>query len=173
MNPFSFIKDKIYSIDKENISDDDKIEKIIRQFAIVCAAVAIQPIPFADIFILTPIQAFMGTRIAKIRGYNFSMQEVYKEIIGILGLSFLAQQTAIGLYKTILPFFGAFTTIPLVFLLTYSMGKVMNFYFASKTKGNEVSKDDLMKFFKDARKSAKKKFNKDEIKKEAQRMKED
>ena len=173
MNPFVFIKDKIYSIDKENISDDDKAEKIIRQFSIVCAAVAIQPIPFADIFILTPIQAFMGTRIAKIRGYNFSMQEVYKEIIGILGLSFLAQQTAIGLYKTILPFFGALTTIPLVFLLTYSMGKVMNFYFVSKTKGKELSKDDLMKFFKDARKNAKKKFNKDDIKKEAQKMKED
>lgn len=173
MNPFVFIKDKIYSIDKENISDDEKAEKIIRQFSIVCAAVAIQPIPFADIFILTPIQAFMGTRIAKIRGYNFSMQEVYKEIIGILGLSFLAQQTAIGLYKTILPFFGALTTIPLVFLLTYSMGKVMNFYFVSKTKGKELSKDDLMNFFKDARKNAKKKFNKDDIKKEAQKMKED
>lgn len=173
MNPFNYIKDKVYGIDDLDISDDKKIEKIIILFSTVCAAVAIQPIPFADIFILTPIQAFMGTRIAKVRGYSFSMSEIYKEIIGLLGLSFLAQQSAIGLYKTILPFLGALTTIPLVFVLTYSMGKVMNFYFISKTKGQTITKDDLMKAFKEARKSAKKNFNKDEIKKQAKEMKED
>ena len=158
MNPFSYIKDKVYGIDDLDISDDKKIEKIIILFSTVCAAIAIQPIPFADIFILTPIQAFMGTRIAKVRGYSFSMSEIYKEIIGLLGLSFLAQQSAIGLYKTILPFLGAVTTIPLVFVLTYSMGKVMNFYFISKTKGQTLTKDDLVKAFKDARKTAKKNF---------------
>ena len=52
------------------------------------------------------------------------MSEIYKEIIGVLGLSFLAQQTAIGLYKLGLPFIGGFMTIPLVFVLTYSIGKV-------------------------------------------------
>ena len=50
----------------------------------------------------------MGTLIAEARGYKFSMSEVYKEIIGVLGLSFLAQQTAIGLYKLGLPFIGGF-----------------------------------------------------------------
>ncbi len=173
MNPFNYIKDKVYGIDDLDISDDKKIEKIIILFSTVCAAVAIQPIPFADIFILTPIQAFMGTRIAKIRGYSFSMNEIYKEIIGLLGLSFLAQQTAIGLYKTILPFLGAVTTIPLVFILTYSMGKVMNYYFVSKTKGETLSKEDLIKAFKEARKSAKKNFNKDEIKRQAKDIKDE
>jgi len=173
MNPFSYIKDKVYGIDDLDISDDKKIEKIIILFSTVCAAIAIQPIPFADIFILTPIQAFMGTRIAKVRGYSFSMSEIYKEIIGLLGLSFLAQQSAIGLYKTILPFLGAVTTIPLVFVLTYSMGKVMNFYFISKTKGQTLTKDDLVKAFKDARKTAKKNFNKDEIKKQAKDIKDE
>ena len=173
MNPFSYIRDKVYGIDDLDITDDKKIEKIILLFSTVCAAVAIQPIPFADIFILTPIQAFMGTRIAKIRGYSFTMNEIYKEIIVLLGLSFLAQQTAIGLYKTILPFLGAVTTIPLVFVLTYSMGKVMNFYFISKTKGQTLTKDELVKAFKEARKKAKKNFNKDEIKKNAKDIKDE
>ena len=83
MNPFNYIKDKVYGIDDLDISDDKKIEKIIILFSTVCAAVAIQPIAFAEIFILTPIQAFMGTRIAKIRGYSFSMTEIYKEKIGL------------------------------------------------------------------------------------------
>ena len=33
------------------ISDDEKVKKTIRFFGIVCAATAIQPIPFADIFV--------------------------------------------------------------------------------------------------------------------------
>ena len=71
MNPFNYIKENIYGIEKLDISDDEKVKKTIKFFGIVCAATAIQPIPFADIFILTPIQAYMGTRIAKIRGYDF------------------------------------------------------------------------------------------------------
>jgi hypothetical protein len=107
----------------------------------------------------------MGTLVAEARGYKFSMSEIYKEILGLIGLAYLAQQTAIGLYKTILPFLGAITTIPLVFILTYAIGKVMDYYFVSKTEGKKVTKDDLINAFKQARKDAKKNFTKDEIKK--------
>jgi len=129
MDPLKFIKDNTYGISSLNIPPDKKVEKLLISFSSVCAAIAVQPIPFADIIILTPIQLYMGTLIAESRGYKFSMSEVYKEIIGVLGLSFLAQQTAIGLYKLGLPFISGFMTIPLVFALTYSMGKVMDFYF--------------------------------------------
>ena len=39
-----------------------KVDKLLLRFSGICAAVAVQPIPFADIFILTPIQLYMGTR---------------------------------------------------------------------------------------------------------------
>ena len=94
-----FIKDNTYGINTSNISPEKKVDKLLIFFSSVCAATAVQPIPFADIFILTPIQLYMGTLIAEARGYKFSMSEIYKEILGVLGLSFLAQQTAIGLYK--------------------------------------------------------------------------
>lgn len=173
MNPYSYIKENIYGIDKLNISEDEKVNKIIKFFGIVCAATAIQPIPFADIFILTPLQAYMGTRIAKIRGYNFTLSQVYKEILGVVGMAYMFQQGVIGLYKLGLPFFGAFTTMPLVFALTYAGGKMMDYYFKSKTEGKEISKHDLLNAFKEARKKAKKDFSKDEIKNEAKRMRED
>ncbi len=172
MDPLKFIKDNTYGINTSNISPEKKVEKLLIFFSSVCAATAVQPIPFADIFILTPIQLYMGTLIAEARGYKFSMSEVYKEIIGVLGLSFLAQQTAIGLYKLGLPFIGGFMTIPLVFVLTYSIGKVMDFYFVSKTQGKTLTKDDLKNFFKQAKKDAKKNFSKDEIKKKTQEAKE-
>ena len=53
---------------RTDLTEDQKVAQIIKIFSGVCAGVAIQPIPFADIFILTPIQAFMGTRIGAIRG---------------------------------------------------------------------------------------------------------
>ena len=96
MDPFKFIKDNTYGINQLNISPEKKVDKLLIFFSSVCAATAVQPIPFADIFILTPIQLYMGKFIGEARGYKFSMSEIYKEIIGVLGLSFLAQQTAIG-----------------------------------------------------------------------------
>ena len=173
MDPLKFVKDNTYGINQLNISPEKKVDKLLIFFSSVCAATAVQPIPFADIFILTPIQLYMGTLIAEARGYKFSMSEIYKEILGVIGLAYLAQQTAIGLYKTILPFFGAITTIPLVFVLTYAIGKVMDFYFVSKAQGRKLTKDDLMNFFKQARKDAKKNFTKEEIKKKTKEAKEE
>ncbi len=165
MDILKFIKDNTYGINQLNISPDEKVDKLLLRFAGICGAVAVQPIPFADIFILTPIQLYMGTLIAEARGYKFSMSDVYKEIFGLIGLAYLAQQTAIGLYKTVLPFLGAITTIPLVFVLTYAVGKVMDYYFISRTQGKTLTKDELKNFFSQARKDAKKNFSKDEIKK--------
>lgn len=164
MKIYNYIKSSTWGILESDLSQDEKVKKIIFRFSVYCAAVAIQPIPFADIFILTPMQAYMGTLIAKARGYSFTMQQVYKEIIGVMALGFLAQQTAIGLYKFI-PFWGVVTTIPLVFILTYTIGSVMNYYFESKTAGVKVTREDLKKFFNQAKKDAQKKFSKAEIKK--------
>ena len=57
---------------RDDLTDDQKISQIVVIFSTVCAAVAVQPIPFADIFFLTPIQALMGTRISAIRGVSLS-----------------------------------------------------------------------------------------------------
>ena len=173
MDPLKFVKDNTYGINQLNIPPDEKVDKLLIRFAGICGAIAVQPIPFADIFILTPIQLYMGTLIAEARGYKFSMSEIYKEILGLIGLAYLAQQTAIGLYKTILPFLGAITTIPLEFILTYAIGKVMDYYFVSKTEGKKVTKDDLINAFKQARKDAKKNFTKEEIKKKTNAAKAD
>jgi uncharacterized protein (DUF697 family) len=173
MDVLKFVKENTYGINKLNISPDEKVNKLLLRFAGLCGAIAVQPIPFADIFILTPIQLYMGTLIAEARGHKFSMSQIYKEILGLIGLAYLAQQTAIGLYKTILPFLGAITTIPLVFVLTYAIGKVMDYYFVTKTQGKKLSKDDLIKAFKEASKDAKKNFSKEEIKKRTSQAKEE
>ncbi len=147
------------SIEKRtDITDDEKVTKIINITASVCAVVAIQPIPFADIFILTPIQGIMGSKIAAIRGVPISKNQVLttiKEISGVIGLSLLAQQVAIGAYKTGLPFLGGFMTIPLVFGLTYGVGRTMDYYAISKAKGQIMNPETLKNIWKNAKKEGK------------------
>lgn len=173
MDVLKFVKDNTSGINQLDIPPDEKVRKLLLRFSGLCGAIAVQPIPFADIFVLTPIQLYMGTLIAEARGYKFSMSQIFKEILGLIGLAYLAQQTAIGLYKTVLPFLGAITTIPLVFVLTYAIGSVMDYYFVSKTQGKRVTKEDLVKAFKQARKDAKKNFSKDEIKRRTKQAKEE
>ena len=166
------IKTEVSEIEKRtDLTKDEKVEKICIVFGTFCGAVAVQPIPFADFFVLTPIQAYMGKKIADIHGYEITENgatQIFKEIAGLVGMGLLSQQLIISLYKTFIPFLGAITTIPLVFGMTYGMGKVMNAYFKAKIKGETISKSEITKIFKNAKKQGqeigKKKEN--EIKKE-------
>lgn len=131
---------------RTDLSDDQKRSRIIHIFSVTCAAAAVQPIPFADIFVLTPIQAYMGVRLSAIRGMPLSEAEstdLLREIAGVVGLGMLAQQAALGLYKVGLPFLAGFTTIPLVYGLTYTIGRVMDYYLEHKSKDQTVSKADI------------------------------
>ena len=51
---------------RTDLTDQQKVDKIIVIFSVGCGAIAVQPIPFADIFILTPLQAYMGQRLGKV-----------------------------------------------------------------------------------------------------------
>lgn len=155
------LRREVLSIEQRtDLTDDEKVQQIIVVFSSVCAGVAIQPIPFADIFLLTPIQAFMGTRISAIRGLPLSEKEVgevLKEIAGVIGLGLLAQQLALGAYKTFVPFLAGFTTIPLVFGLSYGIGKVMDLYFINRAKGKRMSVEEIRDAWERARSEGQKK----------------
>ena len=82
----------------------------------------------------------MGKKIADIRGFSITdagMKEILIEIASLLGLGAAGQQFALGLYKVGLPGLAGFTTIPLVFGITYGMGKAMDYYFKTKSKRSE------------------------------------
>lgn len=161
---------------REDLSKDEKIARIIHTFSAVCSAVAIQPIPFADIIILTPIQAYMGSRLAAIHGVPVTDAGITSNITDLLktaGMGLIAQQLAIGAYKTGLPGLGGFMTIPLVYGLTYAIGNVLNVMFKTRSKGRELSdqeKKELFRdFLKEGKRKGKDKDNREDIKKRAGR----
>ena len=53
---------------RDDLSVDEKSNRIIHIFSAACAGMAVQPIPFADALILTPMQAYMAERLAAVRG---------------------------------------------------------------------------------------------------------
>jgi len=154
-----------------DLTADQKVGRIIVIFSTSCAAIAVQPIPFADFFILTPLQAFMGTRISAIRGMPLSEKEssdLIKEVMGVVGMGMLAQQAGIALAKIFWPIFGGVATIPVVFSITYAIGKVMDVYFVNKAAGRTASPEALKKAWRDAKAAGKKegKQRESEIKRE-------
>ena len=154
------VKRQITDIEfRTDLTDDEKISQITHIACATCAGVAIQPIPFADIFILTPIQAYFGTRIAAIRGVPVTdarMGEIIREIFGVIGLGVTAQQLAIAAWKFIIPGGGGFATIPLVYALTYAIMKVVDLYFIYKSKGQRISDEKMKQVWKAAFKEVKK-----------------
>ena len=164
-----YLKKNLVEIEKrDDLSQSQKSNRIIHLFSGVCAGIAIQPIPFADIFVLTPIQVLMGERLAAIWGVpvtESSISAVIKDILKIGGMGLLSQQLAIGAYKTFLPFMGAVTTVPLVYGLTYAIGTVLSEMYKRRSRGeSKLSDEELRKIWNESRKKGKEKYKKgDEI----------
>ena len=139
---------------RTDLTEQQKADRIVVIFSTVCAGLAIQPIPFADIFILTPLQAYMGTRLAAIRGIRLSEQEsttVLKQLMGVVGMGLVAQQLGIAAAKILFPIFGGVATIPVVFGLTFAIGTVMDKYFIAKAQGRELSATEIKRTWKAAK----------------------
>lgn len=148
------------------ISTDEKINMVIHTVSVVCATIAIQPIPFADAIILTPIQMLMIAQLTRIIvndaykkeyiAYKDSDYHIKKinssEILTIIaascGAGVLVQQGIIGLYKTVIPFLGAVTTIPMVYGATYAIGKTAQRIIEKRIKGEQIGKDEIRKTYK-------------------------
>lgn len=150
---------------RTDITNEQKVSRITHVACATCAGVAIQPIPFADIFVLTPIQAYFASRIAAIRGVPVSESDAadwVKEIIGIVGMGIIAQQIAIGIWKTVTFGLGGVLTIPLVYGLTYAVMKVADVYFSAKARKETLTNDQIKKVWRDAFRDGKKKGSDEE-----------
>jgi len=138
-NFISLLKEKISNNltdieSRDDLSIDEKSKRIIHIFSAACAVSAVQPIPFADIFFLIPLQVYMVERLAVVRDVPISALDQMTDFATMIVMLILAQQVALGLYKTGLPFFAGFTTIPLVYALTYGIAKVLDSLFVKRAK---------------------------------------
>jgi uncharacterized protein (DUF697 family) len=153
------LESEFRTIEKDtSLSTQQKVDKMIRNTAVLCAAVAVQPLPFADMPILTAIQTAMGYKLGLIHGIDMTKErpaEILKAVLGAVGLGWLAQQAALGLYK-FLPFVTWPITIVTVYSLTYGIGRAMNLYFVLKKQGRTPTAEEIRKAFEAGKIQAKK-----------------
>ena len=111
------------------------VDRVILVCSGLCAGAAIQPIPFGDAFILTPIEMIMVMKIGHLYGFKISKERaasIVQELAGVVGMGWLAKNAILAGYKTFIPYAGGFFTVPLVFAACYGIGKVADFYFRCK-----------------------------------------
>ncbi len=134
--------------DDPRLSEAARVQRVIFLTAAVCAGIAIQPLPFADMLVYTPVQAFMAMIIGNIKGFPVSKkqaEDIIKELGGMVGLGLLAHHGIASLAKLGLPAAGGLIAAPLVFASTYAMGAIAEYYFDQKRAGRPVFVDEVKK----------------------------
>jgi uncharacterized protein (DUF697 family) len=120
------------------------VRELIQVCSIASGAVAIQPIPFVDSVLITPIQIAMVQAIGRVRGYNLDRKSIV-EILGTFGASLLAQNLILAAAKFV-PFAGWVMGVAMAYALTYAVGEVSDHYFRT---GRGTSADELRAKFKE------------------------
>lgn len=117
----------------KTLDENSKINAIIHSTGIVCGIIALQPIPFADFFILTPLQIIMTLYIGRAYGFEITWKraaEICAEILGVIGAALISMNAIIAGYKTVIPYAGGLFTLPLVWAATYGIGSAAKVYYS-------------------------------------------
>ncbi|MFC3833273.1 MULTISPECIES: YcjF family protein [Deinococcus] len=119
-------------------SQDENVDEVIKSAALLAGAIAVEPIPFADILLITPVQAKMVLHIGKIYGFDISTErslEIARELGVTVAYGMAARQVMRGLAKLALPVIGGLITAPAVYGWTFALGRVAQNYFERRRLG--------------------------------------
>ena len=126
-----------FDVDPE-LSREENIEEVIKSAALLSGAVAVEPIPFADMLLITPVQAKMVLHIGKIYGFDITPErgrEIVQELGATLAYGMVARQVMRGVAKLALPLIGGIITAPAVYGWTFALGRIAQNYFERKALG--------------------------------------
>jgi len=121
---------------------EKRIRTLIYSKAGVCAAVALAPIPVADILILTPIQMAMVATIGYFHGVEVTADRA-SELMAVMGAGVGFREAARQLVKLV-PGYGMAVSASIAFAGTVALGEVANTWFARRMK---VDVQDLKELF--------------------------
>ncbi|WP_425147646.1 YcjF family protein [Deinococcus sp.] len=143
-----------FAVDPQK-SVDENAEEVIRGAALLCGAIAVEPLPFADLLLITPMQIKMVLHVGKIYGFEVTPERA-REIVQELGVTvaygIAARQVMRGLAKLALPLIGGLITAPAVYGWTYALGRLAQTYFENKRAGLPFSQAQRVEVVQDAKK---------------------
>jgi small GTP-binding protein len=119
-----------------------RIRALVYSKAGVCAAVALAPIPMADILVLTPIQMAMVATIGHFHGVQVTAERA-TELMGVMGAGVGLREAARQLVKLV-PGYGLAVSASIAFAGTVALGEAANVWFKRQMK---VDAEDLKELF--------------------------
>lgn len=114
-----------------------KTAEVRKLSAVAAAAIVPIPIPFADIWTITPIQILMVRAIGNIYGHRPSVKTAI-ELISVVGGGWLGRQTFLALLKLGLPVAGGLVGVGVAYYWTLGMGKAAELYYLSGMKASRL-----------------------------------
>lgn len=134
----SEIKDVVVA-DFQHLSVEErkaKAKSVRYKCASYAAGISPLPIPFADIWTITPVQMIMVRAIGNIYGHKIDANAV-KELLSVLGGGWIGQQLCLALFKIGMPGAGGFGGAAFVFVWTHAMGMAAEVYFSSDKEASQ------------------------------------
>jgi small GTP-binding protein len=131
-----------------------RIRALIYSKAGVCAAVALAPIPVADILVLTPIQMAMVATIGYFHGVEVSADRA-GELMGVMGTGVGLREAARQLVKLV-PGYGLVVSAGIAFAGTVALGETAHLWFSRQMK---VDANDLKELFSRVASKAKQEYS--------------
>lgn len=137
-----------------HLSREENVDDVIKSAALLSGAISVEPLPFADMLLITPVQAKMVLHIGKIYGHDVSAERA-AEIVQELGATFAyglaARQVMRGLAKLALPVVGGLITAPAVYGWTFALGRLAQNHFERKAQGLPDSRREQVKVIQEAK----------------------
>src|SRR6185295_1663155 len=109
-----------------------RIRTLIYSKAGVCAAVALAPLPVADILVLTPIQMTMVATIGHFRGVKMTPDRA-AELMRVIRAGVGFREAARQLVKLV-PGYGTVVSASIAFAGTVALGEAANLWFLRRMK---------------------------------------
>ena len=132
---------------------EKRIRALIYSKAGVCAAIALAPIPIADILVLTPIQMAMVATIGHFHGVEVTPDRA-TELMGVMGAGVGLRGAARQLVRLV-PGYGSVVGAGIAFAGTVALGEAANVWFKRSMK---VDSHDLKELFTRVASRAKREF---------------
>jgi uncharacterized protein (DUF697 family) len=110
--------------------------EIVQVCSVAAAAATIQPFPFLDFALITPIQVGLVRAVGKIHGRKLDQQAVL-ELLASLGASIVVQNAVIAASKFV-PVLGWLVAPSMAYAMTWAIGEVSGRYFAGAVPEGEL-----------------------------------
>jgi uncharacterized protein (DUF697 family) len=127
--------DPVITVGTENGSrEHEAVQRLIRERALLCSGIALEPIPFLDLAIILPIHVKMVFDIGGIYGFELSTErakEIALELAGTVAINYAARVATRSALKFV-PVAGSLLASPLMYGTTFALGNLAERYFRSR-----------------------------------------